>query len=90
MIEGVEYPRLSEEIAKLVARTRHHGIDDHDTVNKLNIVVGYTYLLQFHPQCWERLRKHLEAFSDLACNRGHLDLCEQSAKIIQMMNGSER
>ena len=90
MIEGVEYPRLSEEIAKLVARTRHHRIQDHDTVNQLNIVVGYTYLLQFHPQCLKQLRKHLEAFRDLACTDGHLDLRDHSAKIIEMMNGNER
>jgi hypothetical protein len=71
-VKGIEYPRLSEEITKLVARTRHHKVHDHDTVNQLNIVAGYTYLLQFHPQCWQRLRQHLEALSDLACTRGRL------------------
>jgi hypothetical protein len=81
--------RLSDEIAKLAAHTGHR-IHDHDTINALNIVVAYAYLLHFRPQCWEQLRKHLQAFSDLACTRGHLDLRDHSAKIIEMMNGSER
>jgi hypothetical protein len=82
--------RLYDEIAKLVAGARHHRIHDHAAMNQLNIVAGYAYLLQFHPQCWEKLRKHLEAFSDFACTRGHLELYEHSAKIIEIMNGSDR
>jgi hypothetical protein len=82
--------RLSDEIAKLATRIRHHRIDDHDAINELNIVVGYAYLLDFHPECREKLRKHLEAFSDFACTRGHLELYEHSAKIIEIMNGNER
>ena len=81
---------LADEIAKLVAHTRDQRIPDHDTINELNIVVGYAYLLHFHPQCRRQLRKHLETFSDLACARGYLDLHDHSAKIIEMMNGSER
>ena len=82
--------RLSVEIAKLAARTRHLRIEDHDALNELNIVVGYAYLLHFHPECREKLRKHLEAFSDFACIRGHLELYEHAAKIIEIMHGSGR
>jgi hypothetical protein len=82
--------RLSDEIANLAARTRHLRIEDHDAINELNIVVGYAYLLPVHPECWEKLRKHLETFSDFACTRGHLELYEHSEKIIEIMNGSER
>jgi hypothetical protein len=82
--------RLSEEIAKLAARTRHLRIEDHDALNELNIVVGYAYLLHFHPECREKLRKHLQAFSDFACTCGHLELYERSAKIIEIMNENER
>jgi hypothetical protein len=81
--------RVSDEIAKLAARSRHQRISDHDTINALNVVVGYAYLLHFHPQRWEELRKHLEAFNALACTRGHLDLRDHSAKIIGMMSGRE-
>jgi hypothetical protein len=80
--------RLSDEIAKLVARTRHHRIHDHDAINELNIVAGYAYLLQFHPQCREKLRKHLEAFSDFACTRANRELYEHATHIIEIMNGS--
>jgi hypothetical protein len=83
-------PHLYDEIAKLVVHTRRRGIHDHNTINELNIAVGYAYLLHFRPQYWEELQKHLEVFSDLARTRGHLDLCDHSAEIIEMMNGSER
>ena len=82
--------RLSDEIAELVARTRQHRIHDHDAINELNVVVGYAYLLHFHPQCSGKLRMHLEAFSDFACIRGQVELCEHAAKIIEILNGSGR
>jgi hypothetical protein len=51
-------PRLYDEIAKLAVHARHRRIHDHKTINELNIVVGYAYLLHFRPQYWEKLRKH--------------------------------
>jgi hypothetical protein len=53
------------------------------------MLVGYAYLADFHPQFGNQLRKHLQAFVDLTCSRGHQELCEHSAKIIEMFDGNE-
>ena len=75
--------RLGQEISKLVAEARQERID-HDTM-----VVGYAYLAESHPQCGNQVRQHLEAFVDLACTRGHQELCERSSKIIKMFDGND-
>jgi len=80
--------RLSNEISKLVGMARFEGIHDHDTIKELTMVVGLAYLVELHPHCSAQLRKHLQAFIDLTCNRGHRELCERSEKIIEMVDGS--
>jgi hypothetical protein len=76
--------RFSQEITKLAAEARHHSIHDHDTIKELTMVMGLAYLVELHPQCSNQLRKHLQAFIDLACTRGHRELYEHSSKIMEM------
>ena len=80
--------RLGQEISKLVAEARQERID-HDTIKELTMVVGYAYLAESHPECGNQVRQHLEAFVDLACTRGHQELCERSSKIIEMFDGND-
>jgi hypothetical protein len=79
--------RLSDEIAKLT--DYRNSIKDSDIVKELTLVVGYAYLLQSHPEYWNQVRQHLLVLSRLACTRGHLDLCEQASKIIEIVRWCE-
>ena len=81
--------RLCQEITKLAAEARHHRIHDHDTIKELTMLVGYAYLAESHPQCENQVRKHLHAFLNLACTGYHRELCEHSARIVEMLDGNE-
>ena len=76
--------RLSQEVSKLVTLARFEGIHDNDAIRELTMLVGYVYLVDSHPQCWDHIRKHLQAFMDLACTNGHRQLCARSAKITEL------
>jgi len=54
------------------------------------MVVGYAYLAESHPQCLSQIRKHLQAFVELACSRGHRELYAHSSKIIEIFDGDGR
>src|SRR6476646_1041112 len=60
---------LSFEITKLAADARHHGVHHHSLIKELTMVVGYAHMLEVHPQSRNisAVRRHLQAFSDLAC-----------------------
>lgn len=76
--------RLSNEIAGLATEARHMCIRDHETIEKLTLVVGYGHLVESHPNCWQMLRKHIQAFMDLICHQGQPELYRRSEKILEI------
>src|SRR5690348_15651851 len=82
--------RLSKEIANLATEVRLRSVHDWETINELTLIVGYSYFVGSHPQFWQMLHKHLQAFMDLACTRGHRELCEHSLKILEIADDFDR
>jgi hypothetical protein len=83
---------LSGEIAKLASEARRRHIYDHRIIEKLTIVVGYGHLIESHPDAIGYLaafRRHLEAFTDLARDRGHAELCEYSGRILESVGNGK-
>ena len=80
---------LSQEIASLATEARHRCIRDHETIEKLTLVIGYGHLAESHPHCWKLFRRHLEAFVDLICHQDQQELYEHSARILEITGTSD-
>jgi hypothetical protein len=76
--------RLSQEIAKLATEARGRRIQDHETIEKLTLVIGYGHLAESHPKCWRILQKHLHEFIALIHHEGEPELCQRSEKILEI------
>ena len=77
---------LSNGVTILAADTRR-TIQEQDAIKELTLNVGYSYLIESHPQVLQMLREHLRAFAELACVYSHDGLCERSRKVLEIADG---
>jgi len=79
---------LSQEIAKLASEARSRRIHERQIISELTMIVGYAYLAESQSHYWNALRKHLQVFSDLACEQYPV-LCEYSLKILHTVGETD-
>jgi hypothetical protein len=79
---------LELQIARLASDARRHRIHERRIISELTVIVGYAHLIGRHPEFADKLREHLEIFSQLTRAHEHHELCDSSAKILASLNGS--
>ena len=79
---------LSRKIAELVEEARHRRMNQ-SIVKELTMISGYGFLIDSHPQSRISLRKHLQAFNDLASAQDQQDLCDHSLRILKIISEIE-
>lgn len=82
--------RLAREIAQLALESHDFRIYDPAVIKELTMIVGYAHMLETDYPAFAgkiaALRKHVQAFSNLANGHGHRDLFVHSERILELLD----